>query len=379
MRSQSSLPEESHYDQMNSTRLSLNSLHRNSSLRTIMTCSNSMIGSTCLVFPFIFHQSGILTALLTMAFVGCVSCKTCLLLFKHILSKEVDINESIRRILGKRWHVSYVVLSTTFMFLGCVIYYQLGCTCLYNFLQYLSRRGCIRALPAPGELRYDVFSYQYTGIIYALFYFVMLLKDDLKMLIKLSALGIIALVAFIVYLVVFAIENMPALSEPTAPPVKLLSPNILTTLGVFSMSYFVHSFAVPIFRNSASPSMIQRDLRMSFILSSVIYSLMGIFGAVAITGLTPPVAHPQTTLDYFLDYTSTAVILVLILLQLLISTPLLWYCTKSLFFSTVYNERIPPQKYQYLLANLFYILVAGGLQQVNADISTIISLCISLP
>ncbi len=78
----------------------------------------------------------------------------------------------------------------------------------------MAHQGYLSPLPHPGDIRYDVFSYQYTGIIYAFLYFLILLKDDLKLLIQVSALGIVALLAFIVYLIVFAFKNLPALSEP---------------------------------------------------------------------------------------------------------------------------------------------------------------------
>lgn len=123
-----------------------------------------------------------------------------------------------------------------------------------------------------------------------------MLKNDLKVLIKASALGTFAIFSYSLYLIVFAIKNIPNLTtstnNPNPKPVKLFSSDILTTLGVFSMSYFVHSFAVPIFRNSASPQHTSRDLKLSFLLSSFMYSFMGIFGAIAITNLQPSVAKP---------------------------------------------------------------------------------------
>jgi len=68
--------------------------------------------------------------------------------------------------------------------------------------------------------------------------FLVFLAKDLKLFIKMGVVGVIALISYIVYLLVMALQNI---SRPDfeASSINLFSTKISTSLGVFSTSFFI--------------------------------------------------------------------------------------------------------------------------------------------
>lgn len=64
--------------------------------------------------------------------------------------------------------------------------------------------------------------------------------------------------------------------------VSLFTDQVATTLGVFAISFFIHSVAIPIFKNNKNYKNNIRDLKLGFSLTCLIYLSIGIFGALAI-------------------------------------------------------------------------------------------------
>ena len=92
----------------------------------------------------------------------------------------------------------------------------------------------------------------------------------------------------------------------------MFTPKIATTLGVFAVSFFIHSIAIPIMKNNKNYQNNIRDLKLGFCLTGFIYISIGVFGAFAIAG--KEVKDAQTALDYLKDYKFTIVISFFLLL-----------------------------------------------------------------
>lgn len=52
---------------------------KNSSLKTIFSVSNTMIGSSIMILPLVYQNGGLFTSILTMLIIGAIAMKTCLL------------------------------------------------------------------------------------------------------------------------------------------------------------------------------------------------------------------------------------------------------------------------------------------------------------
>jgi Na+/H+ antiporter NhaB len=64
---------------------------KHSSLQTIFTISNGMVGSAAIVLPVLYYSYGVVNGLI-VSFVICIlSCNTTLLILDHNLPKEVNL------------------------------------------------------------------------------------------------------------------------------------------------------------------------------------------------------------------------------------------------------------------------------------------------
>jgi len=113
--------------------------------------------------------------------------------------------------------------------------------------------------------------------------FFICLAKDLKTFIKMGVIGVFALIIYIVYLLVMAVHNINR-PDFEVSSINLFTYDISTSLGVFSTSFFIQSILMPIFRNNSNPKNNQRDLLIGYSNVYIIYSLMGIFGAIGIAG-----------------------------------------------------------------------------------------------
>lgn len=82
---------------------------KNSSFHTIAASANTIIGSVCLVLPFLYKDSGIISSILVSGAIGLVSWKTCSLIELHANSDENEVSLIILRILGKKWKLIYII------------------------------------------------------------------------------------------------------------------------------------------------------------------------------------------------------------------------------------------------------------------------------
>ena len=79
------------------------SVQENSSVTTIFTIINSMIGGAMLTFPILFREAGILTSVLVLVISSLISYKTCRIYILHLAPSDNDAEDTIRRIMGSKW------------------------------------------------------------------------------------------------------------------------------------------------------------------------------------------------------------------------------------------------------------------------------------
>ncbi|KRX05945.1 hypothetical protein PPERSA_01023 [Pseudocohnilembus persalinus] len=78
-------------------------IRQNSSLQTIFTLINLMIGGTILILPSLTLQKGIIITPLVLIITGGISYKTCSIYNSLMKEDEIDVQYPIKRILGKNW------------------------------------------------------------------------------------------------------------------------------------------------------------------------------------------------------------------------------------------------------------------------------------
>ena len=344
---------------------------KNSSFKTIFNLSNCMVGSSIVVFPLIFSTSGVITSLLVLAFMGIITCKTCLLQIVHFKVLELDFPDVVKRVMGKKWSFAYCFCSSLLLFITGVIYFMLICNMLYMVIGFFMRRNGME-VASKDDLVFDRFSYQYTGIIMIFFCYIMFYLKDLTVILKIGQYGIISIFTFIIYIITKGSENMSN-GNITSDNIKILTPDFATLCGVFSLSFMCHNVIIPVIRNNHDESKNQRDIVLGYIMTGSIYLIIGIFGCFAIAGLNPENKRYDTVLEYFSDDIFTVVIEILLFMQLLSVVPILWYVCRSQFFNLIYGNDEIPFKY-YVLANTVFAIVSLIVQMLNVNPTLIISL-----
>ena len=342
---------------------------KNPSIKTIFSIANTMVGSAIVVFPLIFSTSGLLTSLIVLCFVGAISCKTCLLEIIHFKMSEMDFPDAIKRILGRKWFLAYSLCSVLLLYVTGVIYFILICNMLYPFLKYVVNSAGVSIAPID-SIDFSQFSFQYTGIIMIFLCFFLFSLKDLKVILKLGQYGIIAIIVFIVYMIVRGFMNISNVNLDT---VKIFTSDVANLCGVFALSFFVHNIIIPIMKNNREEKKNNRDVVLGYGMTAGVYIIIGFFGTFAIAGIDLGGKKANTVLEYFNPDAGTAIIEILLFMQLLSVEPILWYVARSQFFNLIYKNEPVPEKY-FVLSNVVFSATCLIIQILNVDPTMIISL-----
>jgi len=344
-------------------------LRKNSSIKTIFNLANTMVGSSIVVFPNLFQESGIITALIILFIIGGISCKTCLLEISHFKMTELDFADTILRILGRKWFFFYNFVSILLLFVSGIIYFLLIAKMGFSFLIFIFQETDVTYSPQ-NHKDFTMFSYQYFGLIAISFSFILFCLKDLKFILKLGQYGILSIMIFSLYVIVKGFINISS-ETFKASDISLISPDFATICGVLASAFFLHNLLIPIIKNNREEKNNRRDIILGYILGGSFYAIIGIFGAISITGL-PKQKDSQTVLDYYGSNIYSAIIEILLFLQLSSVLPVLWYVCRSQFFNIMFKTEKVPRKW-FFFVNAIFSIVCLGIQIENVDPSLVIS------
>lgn len=343
--------------------------HKNSSMRTIFSVANTMVGSAIVVFGIQFQKSGIFSSLITMVLMCLITLKTCSLEIRHFRLDESDFPDILNRILGKKWNTIFALSSFVLLFLVGAIYFTLAMNMLYPSIKFIVESSSDTILPALGDQKFDQFSYQYTGMIGSVIFFFLYNLKELRIMLKFSVLGIMAVSIFVIYSVVKAFQNISNISNLhlfDADP-----KNYIVLLGIYSLSFMIHNVIVPIMKNNKEYKNNNRDLAIGYGLTAGTYGLVGTFGAIAIAGLSD--GSQNTFFDVFVPSWITCTIRLFLFVQLSTVLPIIWFVARSQLFSVLYPETIAPA-YVYQGMNLLFLGFSLIMQMFNVNPSIMISI-----
>lgn len=102
---------------------------------TIFQLCNSMVGSGAIVLPVLANSFGIGNAVLIALIPMLVSLKSSLLLIKYNKPEEVDLPQTLERVLGKKWGQFYISITLFTLFSCALIAVILSCQMVYPIVQ----------------------------------------------------------------------------------------------------------------------------------------------------------------------------------------------------------------------------------------------------
>lgn len=345
---------------------------KNSSFKTILNVSNNMIGTSVLIFPLVFMRYGIINAACVLILMAIISCETCLLQIRHVKINEMDLPESIRRILGVKWFYSFVISSFIFNGFSVIIYFILMTHLLYAILEYFFVLGWDNPwIASSAEFTFSKFSLQYAEIILAVIMVFLHSITNLRYLLAFCQYGIIGIFIYVVFLFYKAIENIMA-GNVVSQNIKYVSSDISTLAGIFSLAFFCHNNLITIVKTNQYPDKNSRDIKISFILTSGLYLFIGMFGAVAIAGI--PISYrPELVLDYFGSNIWTIFIDFLIFSQMVSVSPLNWYIGRTQLVELIFGNN-PTPKLVIFLINVLFVIICLAVDLLKIEVTLIISL-----
>ena len=255
-----------------------------SSLSTISALVNTMIGGTMLTIPMLFREAGIGYGLVILFFSGLISYKTCELYVIHMSEKENSIEETIRRILGVRWEILFKKITGFYLVCLNAIYIDLIVDQCYNILYFVFKEtghGKWVADKDVDHLVFDKFSVQYLSIFMFLPIFRMTLITNFRILLKLTSLGVLAVIIYILFI---SYEFSSAFSSIPFDKIPLFGNSVGNLLGTCAIAFTIHTVVNPIIKANLNQKNNLRDLRISYFLGFLIYASIGVFGCLSVLG-----------------------------------------------------------------------------------------------
>lgn len=165
----------------------------NSSVTTIFTLLNSMIGGAMLTFPVLFQKAGIVTGIVVLAVSCLISYKTCRIYIIHLSPNDKDVEDTIKRILGLKWEKFFRLITGLYLVLLNIIYLILIVDQIYNIVFFIMSKAGAENSIADKEVDhfvFDKFSKQYLSIIMFLPLLALTFMKNLSFVIKLASFGV---------------------------------------------------------------------------------------------------------------------------------------------------------------------------------------------
>ncbi|KRX11065.1 hypothetical protein PPERSA_05174 [Pseudocohnilembus persalinus] len=283
------------------------SIQTNSSVQTVNGLVNSMVGGTMLLLPTMTLQAGMFTTLIILGISCFVSFTTCSILTIHMKESELDVQWSIKRILGYKWYVFFVSICTFYLFFLCQLYYVLIVQMLYSMICFffyifgVSKSFYVDPAIAEKTFTFNQFSEQYVILItfFAILAMIQFIKD-LSILVKIANVGVLAIYSYIIFIFYVFIDNIVSggISDGEQG-VLLFGTNIGNLAGTASLAFTIHTSFGNMIKCNKNQKNNVRDLGYTYIIGFMVYGIISIIGGLGILNRYTDVVNPTMITEYF--------------------------------------------------------------------------------
>jgi len=355
-----------------------------SSLVTIFSLWNIMLGTSLLSMPWALQQSGLLMGVFMTFLVTGVCCYTAHLILKEFEqhSKGTDIrdfSDMCYHVLG-RWGQVSAIFFSLLAILGCVIVLWILMTgFLYAIVGYfydlyidfqMDRVGvyCPSMIVAGsispsdlrlkntsdvGGLKFDDIWGQYSTapLVLALILFPLVSLKSVTFFTKLNSLGTIS-VFFILFSVMYRSFQWgwnSDFSDTTAPQyIPLMKASFPSLTGVLTLGLFIHNAVITIMANNRHQENNGRDLCCGYFLAMMTYLIVGVLFFLSFP-LDKSCIEDNLLNNFQMHDALSAVSKMFLLLQMMVTFPLVTYLLRVTFFLPVFHVPYPGFKFVLLL------------------------------
>ncbi|CAD5227086.1 unnamed protein product [Bursaphelenchus xylophilus] len=374
---------------------------KQSSLVTIFSIWNTMMGTSLLAMPWALAQAGLGLGVTLMALMAFLSLYTAYRVVESPRGLTLDVecsaaefSDVCRYYWGKKGEYTAVFFSIIVLFGGVIVYFVLMSNFLYftGNIVYESLQPNSTVLPVLANKTFtcdiyydekclppkDMFDYEednggsswwsfsklwslqgtvpiYLGILT----FPLLNFQSPTIFTKFNVLGTISVFYLISFTMSKAYEcgmNVNFVDPTSIHYVELWNSKFTALTGTLALSYFIHNAVLTILRNQKNPENNARDLSIGYILAMMCYILIGCLFYLAFPG------RRECISDNFLNNFGSGDVLsatarMFLLFQMITVLPLLMYLVR-VQFSYVFTGTVYPGLPYVCLINVLVILVA---------------------
>ncbi|EWS72541.1 transmembrane amino acid transporter protein (macronuclear) [Tetrahymena thermophila SB210] len=348
---------------------------KNRSIHVILSMANSTIGSVALVLPASVLQGGLILAIICMTIIGFINYVTCYFISVYQREDEIDLASIVRRILGPKWKVAFILSSAFQLFVACIIYFLLINSICYPIIQFIMHKCGTENYGSSKEIVFDKFSIQYQAMILFVPVFLLCSLKELNFIVKLGRIGVTSIFAYGIFLLYCFIENISDgnVSEYWDEQMSLFSKNIVGVAGPFSFAFFVHTIVSQITATNINFKENPRNIGYGYLIVYFAYAYFSIVGSIGVVGRKTNYKDASNINDFFgSDDVGPVVVDILYLIHLITALPTLCHVSRSQFFILIQGETKPVSQFQMLLYNATFCCLGLLFQILCIDPSVII-------
>ncbi|XP_076309633.1 sodium-coupled neutral amino acid transporter 9 homolog isoform X8 [Tachypleus tridentatus] len=269
---------------------------KQSSIITIFSVWNTMMGTSLLSMPWAVQQAGFVLALVIMLTMCGICLYTALRIIRmpalvgNATGELLEFSDIARHFLGRwgEWFslffslltllgsaVVYWVLMTNFSF-HSVVYLHMICTSFSDS----TKNSTLCSSNSNDDLFYKIWNVDLTVPFFLLIIIfpVVNLKSP-TFFTKFNALGTLAVMYLIVFTIMKSTEwgmNFDVYNSASPSFVPLYMPSFPALSGVLSLAFFIHNCILSLCRNQKNPENNVRDISIAFMLVCITYLFIGV-------------------------------------------------------------------------------------------------------
>ncbi|XP_004345157.2 solute carrier family 38 [Capsaspora owczarzaki ATCC 30864] len=312
-----------------------------SSLVTILSIWNTMIGTSMLSMPWAIQQAGFSLAIITMIAMALITLYTCTLVVRHgnggfgPKGEEVELPEVAQQFLGRKGFYVAITFALVTYVGAQIVYWVLMSGFLFATVDYIHDHGNSNSSSTSS----DTFS-EYWNNTYAPLYLVVLLFPlcsfkSLTFFTKFNSFGVVS-IAYIIFFVLYK----GAESGVHFDHVKEFDGHFISLAGVLTLSFFMHNGSLSIVRNNRNPANNVRDLSIAYGLVAMTYAVVGFIFFITFDGDKDKIT--SNLLENFQKSDVMALVArCFLLFQMITVFPLLMYIVRFQFMNSFFGSPYP--------------------------------------
>lgn len=323
-----------------------------SSIQTIFSIWNTMIGSTIVSLPNASYEAGIIPTIIICLVYGFICYYTCYIVVKLGGKEEEYANVVFIYFdygFGKKHAKAAKIFQITFNLMinigATFIYFLIINQNLYPCICLFLRLFNIELDETDLIPHFNQFSLIYCALIVSVLVFPLVIMKEMNCLVKFNSYGIYfvsSLLIFVIYNGIsslikdnFHFEYKENIKDNKDRNLLLFGYNPGNLAGTLSLGYFSHSVILPIIKNNRNQENNQRDLFFGYLLVTITYMSISIMGYIGFSGSQFDSEFKDNWFRFFKSDDIVILILrILNVIQLISIFPILFFVVRTQMFST---------------------------------------------